>query len=71
MSEKSVPSKLTEYGFRYGAARVDRLWQDRGYVGMSVVTAREAFEIRVTPSGILRITEKRKPYPHEIERFTK
>jgi hypothetical protein len=69
--KKSVEtiSRITQYGFQFGAANVSQLVEDKGAVIMSVTTKRQAIEIYVTPSGLIRVSEKRKPYPHELERL--
>ena len=60
---------ITKFGFRFGAADVSRLAEHKGHVVMSVSTKRQAVEVSVTPSGLIRVSDKRKPYPHELERL--
>lgn len=50
--------KVTEtmFGFEYGAAEVARLADDPKYgVWIGVRTARQSLDIRVTPSGLIRV----------------
>lgn len=48
--------KLTDFGFEFGAARVERMFCDNkiGAV-MRIETDREVCEIRVTPKGFIRL----------------
>ncbi len=60
------------YGFRFGAASVQRLVHaDKWGVMIAVVTPRKVVEIRVTPSGLIRIGKQRKPYEHETQEWSK
>ena len=60
---------LTQYGFRFGPMVVSRLVSDEGWgVLISIVTPRQAVDIRATPTGLIRIGDIRKPYEHEFER---
>ena len=44
----------TQFGFDWGAAKVERVCQHKGEVILSVKTPRQELEIRVTPSGLIR-----------------
>lgn len=50
-----MTSQITQYGFQYGAAKVERFAQHKGYAVIGVTTPRSRMEIIVTPSGLLRI----------------
>lgn len=50
-----MPSVVTQYGFKFGAATVDRLVSHKGYVVIGVKTPRQRIEIMVTPSGLIRV----------------
>ena len=47
-------AKVTQFGFDWGPAKVERICQHRGEVIMAVKTPRQELEIRVTPSGLIR-----------------
>jgi hypothetical protein len=55
-----VTGKVTEYGFEYGAATVERLASHKGYVVIGIRTPKIRMEITVTPSGLMRLSP---PYP--------
>lgn len=46
--------RTTDYGFQFGAARVERFCSHKGYVIIGVTTPRQRFEIEVTPSGLIK-----------------
>lgn len=48
----------TKYGFRYGPAIVERTASDeKAGVLLAIRTPRKRLEIRVTPSGLIRMEE--------------
>lgn len=58
MRENRSPARLTEFGFEYGPAEVTRLCTDGdGGVWIEIATARRRMRIRVTPTGLIRVTE--------------
>lgn len=61
-------SELTDFGFKIEAAMVERLWTHKGHAGILVSTPIQALEIRITPSGLIRLSTIRKPYKHELKR---
>lgn len=53
--------KLTNYGFIYGPCEVTRIHStENGAVYLDVETEKEYLQIRVTPTGFIRTTNKRK-----------
>lgn len=46
---------VTQYGFEWGNARVERLVSHRGHRVLHVQTARQRVEVRVTPAGLVRV----------------
>lgn len=48
---------ITQYGFRFGAAQVERLASHKGYAIIGVKTPKKRLEITVTPSGLLRLSK--------------
>jgi len=60
MSDKPR-SRLTDFGFKFGAATVERFSSDeKGRVWIGITTARERVVIYVTPSGLIRVQEEEK-----------
>jgi len=54
------PIEITRFGFIYGPAHVERIFDDKKYgVFIAVITNREHLEIRITPGGKISI------YSHE------
>ena len=52
----NVVSLITEYGFDYGCAKVERVCHfDDGSVELSVTTPRQTLKIYVTPTGLIRV----------------
>ena len=53
--------KETEYGFEFGAAKVQRLFSDekKGWITLEVVTPKCAIQVYVTKTGKMRITDSR------------
>ena len=47
----------TRYGFRFGAAHVQRYVSHNGYVTLGIETPRQQLVITVTPSGLIRVGE--------------
>jgi hypothetical protein len=56
--------EITPYGFKWGPVEVQR-WcsDDKGGVVIGLITKRESVEIRVTPTGLIRVGApvKRRP----------
>lgn len=50
-----MASKITQYGFEYEAATVERCASHKGYAIIGIKTKRQWVHIQVTPSGLLRI----------------
>lgn len=53
---------LTQYGFEYGAVKIDRLCSDekKGWVAIGVATKKhERIQIYVTKTGKVRISDER------------
>jgi hypothetical protein len=48
-------SLVTQYGFEYGAAKIQRIASDKGYAFLTISTPRQTVDIVVTPSGLIRI----------------
>lgn len=62
--ELQVWARLTDFGFTWGPAEVRRLFSDAGHVTFEVRTKRGCARIRVTPSGLIRISRPgRRPTP--------
>lgn len=47
--------KDTQYGFEFGAAKVQRLFSDKGAAYIEVKTPRGAVTIAITPTGFIRL----------------
>lgn len=47
----------TQYGFKWGAGEISRLCDHNGHVTMQVKTPLAAIDIRITPSGMVRIDQ--------------
>ena len=54
--------KETRFGFEYGAAKVERAFSHKGYVGIRITTKRHFLDIDVTPSGFIRVGKPIKSY---------
>ena len=61
MSER-IHAAHTPYGFEFGVALVERACSYKGHVVIEITTPRKRVNIRVTPSGLIRID---KVYPNE------
>jgi hypothetical protein len=49
-------ASVTKYGFKFGPAEVTRIHSDdNGAVWIEVKGARGAVQVRVTPSGLVRV----------------
>ena len=48
-------AKITQYGFQFGAAKVERFASHKGYVVIGLTTPKQRLEIIVTPTGIVRL----------------
>lgn len=46
---------VTQYGFQFGAALVERLASHKGYAIVGVKTPKQRLEITITPSGLIRV----------------
>lgn len=53
----SIPYEELSYGFRYGAAKVERLCSDgkKGWVVMNVETPKTTLQVYVTKTGKVRV----------------
>ena len=58
---KSPPLKATQYGFIWGAATVERVTDHNGHVVIAIKTPRETMILRVTPSGLIRVSDGKDP----------
>lgn len=48
------------YGFEWGAVNIRRLYSDERYgVSLDLSTPRRTLEIRVTPTGLIRVSESK------------
>lgn len=56
----SIHSKLTQYGFEFGAAEVTRCASDekKGWVVVRITTPKETLHIYVTKTGKIRVHNK-------------
>ena len=54
-TEKLIEMRDTQYGFRYGAALVERYASHKGYVIVGVKTKRQRLEMTISPSGLIRV----------------
>ena len=50
-----VKAEITQYGFQFGAAKVERFASHKGYVVIGLTTPKHRLEITVTPTGIIRV----------------
>lgn len=57
MRDKPTHYRETVYGFEYGAARISRHSSFKGHVMLMIETDRQCINIRVTPSGLIRIEQ--------------
>ena len=49
-------TKITQYGFKWGPAHVQRLCSDKKWgVMMTIRTLKQTLDIRITPSGLIRL----------------
>jgi hypothetical protein len=48
-------TEITEYGFRMGAATVERMAMIKGDAVIRLRTPKQEMTIRVTPSGLIRL----------------
>lgn len=60
---QEIESKTTQYGFQYGAARVERCASHKGYVVVGISTPKHRLDITVTPSGLIRVS---KPVKNDV-----
>lgn len=68
-SEKPILVENTKFGFWWGPMLVERTCSDEKWGAIvSIKGAREVVEIRVTPSGSVRVGTKRKTLKGERER---
>lgn len=61
----NAPGRITQYGFEFGPAKVDRAWSHKGHVGLMIYTGKQLINIRVTPSGLIRVDEIEKDWHHD------
>lgn len=52
-----VHYRETQYGFEWGAARIERLFKDdkKGWVTFGILTAKESIQVYITKTGKVRI----------------
>ena len=50
-----VHTAITQYGFEFGAAKVERAASYKGHVILHITTDRQRLEVRITPSGMIRV----------------
>lgn len=53
----------TTHGFRFNAANIEALTENKGHAYIRIETAKQVLDVRVTPTGLIRvdkIKEKRK-----------
>ena len=55
----------TTYGFRFGAAHVQRYVSHNGYVTLGIETPRQQLKITVTPSGLIRVGQVNRAFRKE------
>ena len=54
-------NRNTEYGFQFGAATIERHWSTaEGRAVIQIKTARATLDIYVTPTGFVRIFDRKK-----------
>jgi hypothetical protein len=52
-----ITGRITKFGFHYGPAKVTRSWSHKGHVGLEVHTGKQTLDIRITPTGLIRVGE--------------
>jgi glutamyl-tRNA reductase len=62
------PIHYTEikYGFEYGAAKVERACSDKGRVMIDIGTPRQRVTIRVSRTGLIRVSEVTKNWDEDM-----
>lgn len=51
-------TKITQFGFKWGPAHVQRLCSDKKWgVMMTIRTPKQFLDIRITPSGMIRVEQ--------------
>lgn len=71
MIKKHIDNFLTRYGFKFGAAYVNRTASfDDGSVAIMVETPKQSVDIRITASGLIRVGEVRKNDAEETDAET-
>ena len=58
--EKCIELHETRYGFNWGHTKVSRLCSHMFHQYLFIETPRETLEIRVTPTGLIRVGKTRK-----------
>lgn len=57
MRKPFIPFQENRFGFGWGAAKIERITSlNDGSIVMAIVTRKEIVHIRVTKSGLIRIT---------------
>jgi len=59
-NDPTVLSRRLPWGFIFGPATVERHYADRLGVGLEVSSARESVGITVSPSGVIKVSRRRK-----------
>ena len=54
------PVKLTQYGFKWKETEVIRVCSHKGHLILDIVTPREITYLRITPTGLIRLTKVHK-----------
>lgn len=60
MTSPPVTYCETRYGFIWGAMDIQRVYSHRGAVCLALVTPRQEWRVKVTPSGIVRVEKQKR-----------
>lgn len=59
-----------KYGIRIANLSLQLLFEDAKHgTWIALVTPRQQVEMRITKSGLLKLSKPRKPFPHELENY--
>ena len=64
---ESIHYREASYGFEWGACSIERVASGKWGVALSVKTPRQTLDIRVTPSGLIRLGKPTAPRGQERE----